>query len=331
MDFTARDIINQAMKDCGALGVGQTLLSEDINDGFIRLSNMVAQWQKKRWLVPSLFDVSMVGNNAKSNTIGDGQYYNTPRPDKIRAAYFIQLNGNNQVSFPLYPMYSYEDYARIWLKELNSFPTRYFYDGAFPYGNVFIWPIPSPSYEIHLILPSQLGFSTTIDDGSITNTGTGYTNGVYVAVPLINLGAKQVGISATANVTIAGGIVTAFAIQNGGEFYKINDTVTLDTGTVGAGINFIWTVTETLSNLDSIMELPPEYMEALIYNLSIRLSAMYQLEATPETKMLARTSLKTIVAANTQVPTLLMPRGIPNRRSRGIANVNGGIVYGDIP
>lgn len=324
---TARSVVEQAAKDGGVLGLGQTLNSIDVNDIFLRLQNMVSQWQKRRWLQPSLFDIAMPGNNAVSNQIGDGQYWNTPRPDKIRAAYFTQ--GSNNVSFPLWPFSSYENYAAISLKRLNSWPTRYFYDGAFPYGNVFIWPIPTSSYTIHLIIPSQLGFSTTITDGDITAAGSGYTNGVYLAVPLLNLVASQNGLSATANVTVAAGIITAFAIQNGGELYKVNDTLTLDTTVVGVGTGFVYTVTETESNLDSEMSFPSEYDEAIIANLAIRVCIMYQMEASADLKKLARTSLKTIVAANTQIPTLRMP-GTLGRRRAGIANVDGGVVLGDV-
>lgn len=330
---TARDVITQAQRDCGVLGIGQTMNAEDTNDALIRLQNMVAQWQKKRWLQPSLFDIAMPGNGERSNQIGNGQYWNTPRPDKIRAAYFLNSN-SAQVSFSLWPINSYEEYAKIILKDLNSFPTRFFYDGAYPYGNVFVWPIPSSQYEVHLIIPSQLGFSTTIDDGEIVNAGSGYTaSGAVAAVPLINLVASQNGLSATADVFIIAGVVTTFTIQNGGELYKVGDTVTLDTGIVGAGTGFIWKVTSTESDLDSEMSFPPEYQEALIYNLSLRLSAMYQLDATKDTRLLATTSLKTIIAANTQIPELGMPRSMP-RTSRGgrtgIVNANGGVVWADV-
>lgn len=331
---TARDVIRAAQFDCGVLGVGQSMLAEDTNDAQIRLQNMVATWQAKRWLQPSLFDISMPGNNLKSNQIGDGQYWNTPRPDKIRAAYFTQpgSSGGNPVSFPLYPISSYEDYSKVSLKELNSWPTRFFYDQAYPYGNVFIWPIPSPQYEIHLIIPSQLGFSTTIDNGDIVTAGIGYTNGDIVAVPLLNLATSQNGISATANITVTAGVVTVFTIQNGGELYKVGDLLTLDTTIAGPGTGFIWKVTSTESNLDSEMSFPPEYQEALIYNLSLRLSAMYQLDATADTKKLARTSLKTIIAANTMISTLKMPGLVPrtSRRVTGIVNANGGCVWSDV-
>jgi hypothetical protein len=244
----------------------------------------------------------------------------------------VQLNGSaNPVSIPLWPIMSYENYAMVSLKELNSWPTRYFYDNQFPYGNVFIYPIPSPSYEIHLILGSQLGFSTTIETGTINDAGSGYTDGVYVAVPLINVGTSN-GISATANVTIAGGIVTAFAIQNGGMLYKIGDKVTLDTATVGAGTDFLWTVDTLTSTLDSIMEFPEYYNRAMIKNLALELFDMYQMEPSQNYLRGARASLKAVIGANTQVPTLVMPGTLRNvtRRRAGIVNADGGVVWGDV-
>src|SRR5882672_4487759 len=152
---TARDFITLALKEAGVLGIGQTALPEDINDCFTLLKRMLSQWQKRRWIVPNLIDVYAQGNSLKSNLIGPGQYYNSARPDKIQAAYFKQLNsGNvaNEVSYPLRHIWSYENYANIALKELNTWPSFFFYDGAFPYGNVFIWPIPTSAYEIHLIV-----------------------------------------------------------------------------------------------------------------------------------------------------------------------------------
>jgi hypothetical protein len=56
---------------------------------------MLNRWQKKRWLVPNLYEVVAPGNNLKSNLIGPGQHYNALRPNNIQAAYFKQLNGRS--------------------------------------------------------------------------------------------------------------------------------------------------------------------------------------------------------------------------------------------
>jgi hypothetical protein len=262
---TARSLCTLALKEAGVLGVGQTALDEDINDTFTLLRRMMAQWQRKRWLVPSLFDIAMPGNGLISNLIGNGQYWNTPRPDKIQAGYVIQTTaGGNPVSLPLYPITSYEDYSKIAVKTLASLPTRYFYDGAYPYGNVFIWPIPSSQYEVHLIIKSQLGFSTTILNGAITTQGAAYVDGIYNAVPLTG----GDGISATADITVTAGKVSIVSIVNGGEFYKVGNVLSASNVNLGgAGAGFTYTVTSTQSNLDSVMELPEEYEEALHYNL----------------------------------------------------------------
>jgi hypothetical protein len=307
---TARDFIVLALKEAGVLGVGQSPLPDDINDAFTLLNRMLAQWQKKRWLVPNLTEVIGPGNNAKSNLIGPGQFYNSARPDKIQAAYFKQLNSGgvqNEVSFPLIPIWSYEDYALVQLKDLNSWPQYFFYDGAFPNGNVYIWPIPSPTYEIHLIVKGPIGFTIELEDGDITNAGLGYTNGNYLDIPFINL--TGFGSGGTADVTVAGGVVTAIVVHDPGDGYKINDQLTLDNTLMGAtGAGFIWTVTQVTDDLDAEFNMPPEYEEAIHYNLCMRITSMYQYPPNPTQAGLAKMALNVIKLANAQVPTLQMPR-----------------------
>jgi hypothetical protein len=181
---TALDIVNQALKACGVFGVGQTPLAEDVNDGFTLLKQMIFQWQGRRWLVPSLFDIARTGNNLVSNPIGPGEFWDTTRPDKISAAY-LRLNGtagsdfngdfngdfgpsgapsSSSVDYPLQQLFSYEAYSTIALKGLNSFPNYFFYDNQVPVGNVFIWPIPNAQYEIHLILKSPFTIPAQVTD-----------------------------------------------------------------------------------------------------------------------------------------------------------------------
>lgn len=317
---TARDFITLALKEAGVVGVGQTPLDEDINDCFILLMRMLSQWQKRRWIVPNLIDVFAAGNNNISNLIGPGQYYNSARPDKIQAAYFKQLNSNNvvanDVSYQLYPIWSYEDYAKIQLKGLNTWPQYYFYDAAFPYGNVFIWPIPSSAYEIHLIVKGPIGFTVEVKAGAITNAGAGYTDGAYAGVSLVNI--SGFGSGATADVTVAGGVVTEVTLDAPGDGYKINDTLTaLDTDIGGTGAGFVWTVNQVTSDLDAEFNMPPEHEEAIHYNLCVRITSMYQYPANPIQGKLAVLALNTIKNANFQIGKLQMPSALRNNNGGG--------------
>ncbi len=322
---TAREFVTLALKEAGVLGIGQTALPEDINDCFTLLKRMLNQWQKRRWLVPNLIDVYAQGNGRKSNLIGPGQHYNSARPDKIQAAYFKQMNSsggfssgfssgfdigsNDTVSYPLRMIWSYEDYSKIALKELNTWPSLCFYDGAFPYGNVFIWPIPSEQYEIHLIVKGPIGFKIQLEAGTITDSGFDYADGAYLDIPFVNV--NSFGTAGTADVTVAGGVITAIVIHTPGDGYKINDTLTLDATLMGAvGEGFIWTVTRVTDSLDAEFNMPEEYEEAIHYNLCVRIVAHYQYPMNRTQAALAKVSLQTIKQSNLQIPSLEMPASL---------------------
>lgn len=306
MAETIRSIVTLAMKEAGVLGVGQSLLAEDINDGYTLFSRMLSAWQVSRWLVPGLTDISAISNGAKSNKIGPGQFYNSMRPDKILAAYFIQLNTGNSVtvSYPLRPIWAYENYAQLSLKNLNSFPQYFFYDGAFPNGNVYIWPVPNTNYEIHLIVKLPISEQTSIDTGAITLPGLGYTNGFYPATPLIG----GSGVGATADITVAGGLVTIVGIFNPGQGYAINDVLSVSSALIGGtGAGFVYIVNSVASSLDTVVNLPDFYLEAIHYNLCIRIVSMYQFDANPVQGKLAKVALNRVKNANAQVPSLIIP------------------------
>lgn len=314
---TARDFVTLALREAGVTGVGQTPLAEDINDCFTLLTRMLAMWRKKRWIVPELVDISARANGAISNRIGPGQHYNWIRPDKIQYAYFKDLNspqGSNSVSYPLTPIWSREDYSKISLKELNTWPSRYFYDNAYPYGNVFIWPIPSTQFEVHLVIKGNIGFNVVLLSGRIDDGGAGYVDGVYPAIPFTNI--DSLGSGGTANVTVAGGVVTVVEIQDGGDGYKIGDSLSFSNSDLGGtGAGFVYTATNVTSSLDAEFNMPEEYEEPIHYNLVVRIAAHYQKPLNPVHGKLAVMGLNVIRNSNTQISKLVMPASL--RRNAG--------------
>lgn len=154
---TPRDIINLALKTANVVGVGQSSLPEDINDCFNMLNMMIAQWQRRRYMIYNLQTISITATGATSYTIGTGQQFNIARPAKIEAA-FIRMQGGSTlpVDYPLQVLRAKEDYDRISIKTLNAFPEYVFYDSAFPVGKVFVWPVPNNQYEIFLTVMTQL-------------------------------------------------------------------------------------------------------------------------------------------------------------------------------
>lgn len=182
---TALDIITLAFNAVGVLGVGQTLRGADTEKGLRVLNMMMGQWQRKRWLVWHLTDNALNMTGQLSYTVAIGGDFNVQRPDRLEAA-FIRMNpggggttgtgsdfnndfnddfgpansnsapGNLSIDYPLRVLESREDYNRIALKSLGSFPQYVFYDSAWPMGFVYPWPVPSPQYQLHLTLKEVL-------------------------------------------------------------------------------------------------------------------------------------------------------------------------------
>ena len=81
---------------------------------------------------------------------------------------------------------------------------------------------------------------------TITNAGSGYTNGTYNNTPLTG----GAGTLATANITVAGGIVTTVVINGHGKNYVVGNTLS---ASITGGAGFVLTVA-TLMNFVSLYQ-----------------------------------------------------------------------------
>jgi len=156
---TVNDICMDALRECGQIGVGQTALAQDLNDAWARLQWMLQQWNKKRWLVYHDVIKLLVSSGSVTYTVGPGGQIdtgaNTQRPDKIEAAFLRQITQSqpNQIDYPLDLLQSMEDYSKIALKQLSSFPGMAFYDPSFPLGTLYTWPVPQANiYSVGIVI-----------------------------------------------------------------------------------------------------------------------------------------------------------------------------------
>lgn len=154
---TAVDLITLALKDIGALGIGQSIGPDDTADGLATLNMMLGAWQGERLSVYHLVDTALMSTGAQSYTVGVGGNFNVLRPIKISAAY-ARLNPgmSNPIDYPIKMIDAREDYVRIGLKSLVSFPEFAFYDAAYPLGNLFLYPVPNSTFELHIVTMEAL-------------------------------------------------------------------------------------------------------------------------------------------------------------------------------
>lgn len=160
---TVNDLCKRSLKECGYVGIGQTPLAEDIVDAWTTLQWMLEEWQRRRWLVYVLQNIGITSTGAQSYTIGPGGDYDTGtgsvRPARIESAFLRQLQYSppNQIDTPLEILQSRQDYDKIALKSLVSYPGAIFLETDWPLGTLFIYPVPQAGiYAVYVTIMAQL-------------------------------------------------------------------------------------------------------------------------------------------------------------------------------
>lgn len=185
--YLVSDLVSMALRQIGVGAMGTTARGPDTADGIMHLNMMLAQWQRKRWLVPNLVDEACMSTGSSIYYIGPGVDIDVAvRPSQILSAYARLLNGASAqvdgdfvnsgfspddffsrntgidgpgypIDYPLVPIPSYEDYASLGMKALKTWPNYYHYNPAFPLGEFRPWPIPQAGvWELHVLYARPL-------------------------------------------------------------------------------------------------------------------------------------------------------------------------------
>lgn len=167
---TVNDVITEALKKSGVLGLGQTMDGGDIVSAVADFNDLVSQWNTQRWMNWGLVDTGFISTGVNSYTVGPGGQFNfTTTPTRIEGAYQRQLvvSGLN-VDTPLEIIPSREEYARLSLKGLISFGLYVFLDtSTYPLATLKLYPIPNATiYEIHILTKTVIPVFTVATIGS---------------------------------------------------------------------------------------------------------------------------------------------------------------------
>lgn len=163
---TPVDLISLCLRTAGVIGIGQTADPEDVSDCFIILNTILSEWQVQRWYIQPLIDLAVTSTAAVSYSVGPGGNFDTlpgsTRPDRIDAVFATFTDGTDQL---LLPFMSREGYDRVVDKTLIGAPESYFYDPSFgAFGNLYLYPVPSSSYTIHVNCKASLGQFTGLTE-----------------------------------------------------------------------------------------------------------------------------------------------------------------------
>ena len=97
--LTPANLIRLAMLT-GAVSIDKTIYAEEMYVALDMLSGLLAQWQRRRWLVWALTDTTAISTGAQSYTIGPSADFDVARPDRVDSA-FARLLVTQTVQGPL--------------------------------------------------------------------------------------------------------------------------------------------------------------------------------------------------------------------------------------
>lgn len=166
--------------------------------------------------------------------------------------------------------------------DLLSFNQSNFIHSVAMIGDLLYWIENGLQKKINVeaaIKANHPSYATSVERYELFNTlittpGSGYTNGVYVDVPVSNTtppNPAHIGVGARATVTVAGGVVTKVVMTSFGRYYRNGDTFTFNPSVIGGtGSGVVVTINGLLAK--SVLTL-------------IRWKPMFPVTATAETEL----------------------------------------------
>jgi hypothetical protein len=166
---TAQELINGALRAIGQLEQGEEPDADASADALVALNQMLDSWSTERLAVYCLQDQTFTWPaNQASRTVGPTGDLIGTRPIAIDpSTYYIV----NNISYPL-ALLNADQYNGIALKSITStLPQCIWLNPTNPDATMYIYPVPSASFQLHLFSvleltqPSTLATSLVIPPG----------------------------------------------------------------------------------------------------------------------------------------------------------------------
>lgn len=142
---TGLDLVTAALKDIGAIAVGETPTADEANDALIALNSMIGSWNNDRLMVYNIEEnIFNYTPFQRVYTVGPGGNFNMARPVKIISIKNRANNGStNQIDLDITLTENAATYADLVVKNVQSNLTLFVYnDNSYPLLNLDFWPVP---------------------------------------------------------------------------------------------------------------------------------------------------------------------------------------------
>lgn len=144
MATTVRTIVEDALGELNVLALGESASGADAAAGLRALNNLIDQWAAEKLQIYGIVRTTwtMVAST-QTYTVGTGGDVNIARPQYIEHVNFQDTSPSKDQEYQLSHL-TEDAWSRVPIKTLTSpFPTSWYYDSAYPLGNLSFWPIPT--------------------------------------------------------------------------------------------------------------------------------------------------------------------------------------------
>jgi hypothetical protein len=149
---TLRKLITQSLGRAGVITKGETPSALEVSDGRDMLNDLMASMSNDSMVIyaRSLESFTLSGG-VPEYTIGSGGAFNTSRPVRIVAAYIRIGTTDYGLS-----MVNDESFASVVTKTTGGIPEFLNFDNGFPLAKIKLYPVPSESYQIFILMEKEL-------------------------------------------------------------------------------------------------------------------------------------------------------------------------------
>lgn len=165
IQITARELIRRAFKTAGILGVGEQPQEEEANDALFTLNEIVDSWNNESMFFSSvkLFEIDMNG---------DSKYIIPKINNAIQGVFYDYSSTDSRLISNELSIMSITDWQLCDATVSSGVPSRYYYNGEFPYSYINLDTSPVVG-KLKVFTTGQFDLFDTLD--TIIYLGSGYT------------------------------------------------------------------------------------------------------------------------------------------------------------
>lgn len=214
--MTATDAVQVAMRLIGALDPGETQSQSELDEGFARLNDMLANWAlEKLNLNGTLINILALTSGQASYNLGPASSFTAVRPVKVIAGAVLQPAATGFIRVPL-EMLTEQKWLKLPFRDSTfaTNPTAMWFNPLFPVATLNFTPVPTFSGTRTIELETWNVIAAFPDEVTVVNFPPGYERAIRYNLA-IELAAQYAATPTPQVIEIAAESKAALRMLNG--------------------------------------------------------------------------------------------------------------------